>query len=82
MNEKGKSYERNVYGLLEMMGDVGGLVEVLSCTAFILVFLFCTESAKVKFIEIFQNVLLKGDSLSNDRADNQRVIRSLKRCKF
>jgi len=53
LQKDSKNYDRKVYGILEMLGNVGGLVEILHVSSLSLVFLFCSNAIAVKFLHIF-----------------------------
>ena len=62
MQQAGKVYERNVYGLLDMLGNVGGLSEVIHTFSALLVYFTCQNMIDTKYISIFKNNILSSDS--------------------
>ena len=43
MINKGKIYERKVYSVLDMLGNVGGLAEVIKFVAGMIIYIFATN---------------------------------------
>jgi hypothetical protein len=41
MQQEGKMYERKVYGLLDMLGNVGGLAEFMHLASMLIVYVLC-----------------------------------------
>ena len=58
MNRQGKMYERKVYGLLDMLGNVGGLAEVIHILSVGLVYFTCGNMIDTKYIGIFKGNIL------------------------
>jgi len=44
INEVGKSYERKVYSLTDMLGNVGGISGILNSLASVMVYVLCKPS--------------------------------------
>ena len=49
----GKSYERNVYNLNDMLGNVGGMLGILQSLAGVVAYIFSRNIIDTKFICIF-----------------------------
>ena len=55
MTGEGKEYERDVYKLLDMFGNVGGLFEIYKICGAIIVYILCTHSLQVKHISVLNH---------------------------
>ena len=55
-------YERNVYGLFDMLGNVGGLAEIIHLLTAGLVYFTCQNMIDTKYISIFKKNILSYDS--------------------
>ena len=66
MSTVGKSYERNVYNINDMLGNVGGIYGILQTLAGVVAYVCSRNTVDTKFISIFQDPQYKV-------ADNMRV---------
>ena len=53
ISKEGTSYERKVYDLLGLFGDVGGLVEVFDYVCMFIVSILCTNMLEAKSVSMF-----------------------------
>ena len=75
----GKRYERQVYGLIEMLSNVGGLVEVIHVFSIMCTYIFIHNTIEVKTIDVFANSLLDtGGSVGKDldKASSLSLVRA------
>ena len=49
------SYERSVYNLNDMLGNVGGIIGILQAVAGFCAYIFTKNTIDTKFISIFQD---------------------------
>lgn len=66
VQSQSKYYERKIYSMLEMTGDIGGFVEIVEQGGLLVVFLFASNSIRIKLLRIFQTILLTDDGLEPD----------------
>jgi len=50
---EGTQYERKVYDVLNLFGNVGGLIEFIDFMCMLIVSLFCTNMIEAKSVSIF-----------------------------
>ena len=55
MSSLGKSYERKVYNLNDMLGNVGGIVGILQTIAGIVAYVTVSSIIDTKFVCIYQD---------------------------
>ena len=51
----GKIYEREVYSVTEMLGNVGGILEILKGLAAAIIYIICSTKIDTNFISVFKD---------------------------
>lgn len=66
----GIKYDRKVYGLFDMLGNVGGLAEVIHIASMGVVYIICQNKLETKYISIFSRNILNPDTDTPDISKN------------
>ena len=82
MSNRSKSYERKVYSLLDMLGNVGGLSEVIQAVAYIIVYIILTHQVETKFVQSFQNNIIDYKITIPDQTKVNRNMKLIQGRKF
>jgi len=82
MQPEGKVYERKVYGLLDMLGNVGGLAEFMHLASMLIVYVLCSNLLDIKYVSIFQNNILSWETITPDNKGINELVKELNGWRF
>ena len=78
----GKKYERKVYNVLDMLGNIGGLFEAFSIIAGILAYVFCTNSIETQIVKSFKANIMDYEHEHPDLSKTNENLEGIRSCKF
>ena len=82
MQPEGKMYERKVYGLLDILGNVGGLAEFMHLASMLIVYVLCSNLLDIKYVSIFQNNILSWETITPDNKGINELVKELNGWRF
>ena len=82
MTNIGKAYERNVYSLLDMLGNVGGLYEAFKLSMIALIYVSTTNTIDTKIVNSVQNNIMDFANQIPDLTQSNTMLANINSYRF